>query len=71
MLQILSEINSSVVLILIPVDMELLFINVPILLAIVTVFAGLKGFLQVILLPGLLEKYCKDIGLWMPAMVVP
>ena len=31
------------VLILIPVDLELLVVNVPILLAIVTVFAGLKG----------------------------
>lgn len=38
------------VLILIPVDMELLVLNVPILLAIATVFASLKDFLQVILL---------------------
>ena len=63
--------NSSVVLILIPVDMELLVLNVPILLAIATVFASLKDFLQVILLLGLFEKYCKNTGLWMPAMLCP
>lgn len=63
--------NSSVVLILIPVDMELLVLNVPILLAIATVFASLKDFLQVILLLGLFEKYCKNTGLWMPAMAMP
>lgn len=62
-LQILSRLNSSVVLILIPVDMELLVLNVPILLAIATVFAGLKGFLKVILLLGLFEKYCENTGL--------
>lgn len=62
--------NSSVVLILIPVDMELLVLNVPILLAIATVFASLKDFLQVILLLGLFEKYCKNTGLWMPAMAM-
>lgn len=70
-LQILSGMNSSVVLILIPVDMELLVLNVPILLAIATVFASLKDFLQVILLLGLFEKYCKNTGLWMPAMAMP
>mgnify|MGYP001164452126 FL=1 len=63
--------NSSVVLILIPVDMELLVLNVPILLAIATVFASLKDFLPVILLLGLFEKYCKNTGLWMPVMAMP
>ena len=70
-LQILSGKNSSVVLIFIPADMELLVLNVPILLAIATVFASLKDFLQVILLLGLFEKYCKNTGLWMPAMAMP
>lgn len=50
---------------------ELLVLNVPILLAIATVFASLKDFLQVILLLGLFEKYCKNTGLWMPAMAMP
>ncbi len=36
-----------------------------------TVFASLKDFLQVILLLGLFEKYCKNTGLWMPAMAMP
>lgn len=69
-LQILSRMNSSVVLILIPVDMEMLMLNVPILLAIATLFAGLKDFLQVILLLVLFEQHCKNTGLWMPAMVI-
>lgn len=38
---------------------------------IATVFASLKDFLQVILLLGLFEKYCKNTGLWMPAMAMP
>ena len=61
------------VLILIPVDMELLVLNVPILLlAIVTVFASLKDFLQVILLLGLFEKVLQEHwSFWMPAMAMP